>query len=261
VSLSGHSWRLRGGFALEQASPHYEQRSVLRPAVAAANRFGIAIPWHRAALVGALRDQYSDRLFASIGARNDRDVFVRMITEEADLLVPMLERPARVEQVQGLVDKRAVAVLDRFVQAGHGVFFQQLCTLICQVRTEAVLPSLSKAFRRWLVLLEQLQASPSHANYDSAEWRVVWQTLSQLRQHPHFDAIPHIRDRLLEILIRHEELRYWHREEILGLLRDWPPAYLQFEAEVFRRAVFDHSYDDKIETYDEVADALFHRTR
>lgn len=74
VSLSETSWRLRGGFALEQTSPHNEQRSALRPAVAAANRFGIHIPWHRAALAGgALRNLYADRFFASLGAQNDRD--------------------------------------------------------------------------------------------------------------------------------------------------------------------------------------------
>ncbi|MGC4117866.1 MAG: hypothetical protein QM765_25625 [Myxococcales bacterium] len=93
VSLSGTSWRLRGGFALEQASPHYEQRSALRPAVAAANRFGIEIPWHRAALTGELRELYADRFFACLGAHNDRDALVRMLTDESEAPRPAAGEP------------------------------------------------------------------------------------------------------------------------------------------------------------------------
>jgi hypothetical protein len=261
VSLSETSWRLRGGFALQPVSPYYEQRSALRPAVSAANRFAIDIPWHRAALTGALPDQYADRFFASLAAQNDRDVFLRMLTDGGELLVPLLERPQRVDQVLPLVDERVLPLLDRFVQAGHGLFFQQLCTLICQITTEAVRPSLAKAFRRWLVLLDLLQDSPAHANTDTPAWRVVWQTLSLLKKHLHFESIPHVRDRLLEILIRYPRLWSGHREDILRLLREWPAAYVQFETEVFREAVFEHFNEDKVESYDETADSLFHRTR
>ncbi|MEQ1728896.1 MAG: ATP-binding protein [Vicinamibacterales bacterium] len=262
VSLSASSWRLRGGFALEQTSPHHAQRSALRPAVAAANRFGIDIPWHRSALSGELRNVYADRLFANVGAQDDPDALVRILTDEAELVVPLLDEDRRVTHVLHLVDERLLPVLDGFVQAGHGVFFQQLCRLICRVDTDAVRRSLAKAFRRWLVLLDQLQASQNHAKADTSEWRVVWQTLSILRKHAHFDSIPHVRARLLEILIRHQQLWFGHREHILELLKDWPPAYLQFETEVFRQTDFDHHCrGNQVEIYDDIADALFRRVR
>ena len=257
LSLSDTSWRLRGGPAMEQASPHYDQRAALRPAVAAANRFGIDIPWHRAALAGPLRKVYADRFFASLGAQNDSEVFVRVLTEQADLLVPLLDEPGRVGSVLHLMDERLLPILDRFVQAGHGVFFQQLCRLLATVQTGAVQRSLTKAFRRWLVLLDELQASPDRANTDRAEWRVVWQTLSLLRQHPRFDFIPQARYRLLDVLNRHTQLWYGHRENILELLADWPPAYVQFEIEACRQAVFEHYRQSKLERYDDVADTLF----
>jgi hypothetical protein len=262
VSLSETSWRLRGGFALEQTSPHYEQRSALRPAVAAANRFGIDIPWHRAALAEAMRNLYADRFFASLGAQNDRDAFVQIVTDQAELLVPLLDQPTRVDHVLPLVDERLLPVLARFVQSGHAKFFQQLCRMICRVDTDVVRRSLAKAFRRWLVLLDQLQASSDRASPKTSEWQVVWQTLSLLREHIHFDSIPHVRDRLLEVLTRYQQqLWYGYRERILELLRDWPPAYLQFEFEVFHRAVFEHYQEDKVETYDDIADVLFQRVR
>jgi hypothetical protein len=260
VSLSETSWRLRGGPALEQTSPHCEQRAALRPAVAAANRFGIDIPWHRAEL-GALRSLYADRFFASLGTQGDPDAFVRIVTVDAEFLVPLLDDPKRVTHVLPLVDERLLPVLDRFIQAGNGVFFQQLCTLICRVDTAPVRRSLAKAFGRWLVLLEQLQAGPEHANIETPEWRVVWQTLSLLRKHVYFDSIPQARYRLLDVLIRHHHLQHWHRERILELLRDWPPAYLQFEIEVFRHADFEHYRENKVETYDDIADALFLKVR
>lgn len=82
-----------------------------------------------------------------------------------------------------------------------------------------------------------------------------------LQKHTHFVSIPQVRDRLLEVLTRYQQLSYAHRDHILELLRDWPPAYLQFEIEVFRRAVFEHYREDKVETYDDIADALFQRVR
>jgi hypothetical protein len=259
MSLSENGWRLRFGFALEQTSPHYEQRTALRPAVAAANRFGMNIPWHRAELNGDLGNVYADRFFTSLGAQNDRDTFLQILTNEAEQLVPLLDKPNRVDAVIHLVDERILPILDRFLQSGHGVFFEQMCRLICQVRTEAVRPVLTKAFRRWLVLLEQLQVRPAPADPDTPGWWTVWHTLPRLREHPHFFSIPQVRYRILDIVVRHQELGFGNREQLLKLLTEWPPAYLQFEREGFRAAEFGH-FPDAVERYDDIADALFRRT-
>jgi len=261
LSLSETGCRIHSGRALEPVRPHYDQRSALRPALAAANNFGIDFPWHRTALMDKQHNSYAERFFASLGAQNSSDSFIRMITDDAELLIPLLDSRNSVKNILPLIDERALPILDRFIQAGSGVFFQQLCSLICQIRTEVVLPSLTKVFRRWLVLLDQLQTSHDSMNSNKPEWRAVWQTLALLKKHPYFFAIPQIRYRLLEILTNPKPLLSRDRRGILELLRDWAPAYIQFETEVFRQVDYGHSYEDKVDIYDEIADTLFRRTR
>jgi hypothetical protein len=260
LSLSATSWQLKNGFALVPSSPHLDQRSALRPAIAAANRFGLDIAWHQAELDGALGERYADRFVSSLGARSDRDSFVQMCRQDPEKILPLLGTWGRARQVLHLVDERLLPMLDRFIQAGQGTFFQAMCTLILQIKTEAVLPSLTLAFRRWIALLNQLQSSPDHENSDTDEWRVVWQTMHSMRKHPYFESIPLAKEQLLELLLRHEKLWYSHREDILQMLRNWPPAYLQFESELFRLSPFGHHYEDKVMLYDEVANDLFWRT-
>lgn len=260
VSLSENGWRMRGGSALEPVSPHYEQRSALRPAVAAANRFGIDIPWHCSQLTSELRNLYADRFFASLGAQNDRERFLVELTENAEFLVPFLESDQRVRQILGLIDERVLPLLGRYLQSGPMAFFQQLCTLICQVQTPAVRPILVAAFRRWLVLQGAYQSNPARGQPKDPKRQVVWQTFSLLKEHPHFSSIPQVTERLLEVLNR-SQLSFWNRRTLLELLKEQPAAYMQFEAEVIHSEVFEHHFDDEVDTYDQTADVLFRRVQ
>jgi hypothetical protein len=256
VSLSESGWRLRGGSALEPNSPHYEQRSILRPALAAANRFGICIPWHRAQLTSELGSSYADRFFASLGALGNRDRFLAELNQNADAIVPLLDRPERASAIAHLVDERVLSVLARYVDSGPPRFFQALCILLCEVKEPVVRPVLATLFRRWLMLLDQLQSRKSRFDPNRAEWRAVWQTFSLLKRHPQFKSIPQVASRLLDVLTRHE-LHWVNKHDILAILKDEPSAYIRFEYSVVHSVVFEHYPQDEVDEYDTAADTLF----
>jgi hypothetical protein len=256
VALSETGWRLRGGPALESSSPHYEQRAALRPALAAANRFGVDIPWHRAQLMGEFRATYADRFFASLAAFDDRDRFLVELNVNEDLIVPLFDQPGRTQVLSRLVDERVLPILARHLASGPASLFQGLCTLVCHVDTSEVDPVLGAVFRRWLVLLDQLQSRDDRFNHNRPEWRAVWQTLSLLRRHPRVMFIPQVVPRLLQVLGRYQ-LHWVHKQDIMTTLERAPAAYLQFEQAVIHSSVFEHYFNDEVDRYDGVADALF----
>ena len=243
LSLSAQSWSIAdtGKRALR---PNITQRRALRPALVAANRFGIDVTWHQEQLRHA---QYARQFMASLGAQCDRDRFFEVLARDEELLVPQLANPRAIEAIRHLIDSRALRVLSRYIHAGTEHFFEHLCTLICQVDAGDVEPVLADLFQRWLLLIR--------ARTEQADGSTLWRIFQRITSHPRFVRIPQWVDRLIELLLK--PLPWHFRDDIAKLIERSPAAYCQFESLVLSSEQFEHYFDDNTDVYDNIADRLF----
>ena len=89
------------GTRSESIPQHKDVREKLRPALVAANRFGLRIPWHRDLLLGArshdswnrtnTNSGYVSALLASLGAQEDASRLYEELEEHGDVLLPRFD--------------------------------------------------------------------------------------------------------------------------------------------------------------------------
>jgi hypothetical protein len=78
-----------------------------------------------------------------------------------------------------------------------------------------------------------------------------------LVRHPRFTAIPRFEDRLLKLLLR--PLDRWDHPRVVDALAKSPQAYMGIERMFGKIGTFLHHPFDEVDTYDTIADDVFHR--
>jgi hypothetical protein len=136
-------------------------QALIRPAVAAANSFGLPNPWHEELMTGVLAATYVPKYLACLGARDDSGRFYEELGRHEDVLMPLLCDAQQAKPVSKYVDARIVPFLVRYVSSGTDEVFEGLCALALQVNApeiDAVLPGLlyrwTKRFDMRAVILQ-----------------------------------------------------------------------------------------------------------
>lgn len=156
-------------------------------------------------------------------------------------------------KLQNLVDVRAISILRLYIFAGTDDFFEQLCNLICEVKTAEVDAALAQVFERLAGIMRGPRSPLDEDLPRSRGLRVV-------TRHPRLWHVPHAVDRLLELALSSSHAS-WRRREIFELLRHQPAAYSYFESQVLHAEDFIHytARRDDVDFYDATADELFRR--
>lgn len=224
--------------------------ALLRPAIAAANRFGVSIPWHQELLTGVLATTYAHRFLASLGAQDDGDRFYEALDEQVDLLLPRLCTEAQAAPVLKYIDARIVPFLQRYISSGTDEFFEGLCILARHVNSpeiDAVLPGL---LHRWAQRFDIRSPMLQHdQNY------VLWRAFKRLTDHPRFEMINGWQSRLSSVL--QAQLAWYNAQDIVRVLERDPRSYTLIESRLFRATNWQHFYQDEIDRLDAAAERLF----
>ncbi len=224
--------------------------ALIRPAVAAANRFDISIPWHEELLSSVFSRTYIPRFLASLDAQNDRERFHEELAAYADLLLPYLCRAAVPTPAARHVEARIVPLLLRHTSTGSDEFFETLCTLVLQLNTPEVDPVLSGLFFRFVQSFDLQSTNVQHTLNQG-----LWRGFNQLARHPRFEMIAGWQSRLAPLL--GAQLDWFHRENILRVLEKSPRSYLLIESQLFRATNWRHFYQDEIDRLEAAAERLF----
>ncbi len=226
-------------------------RALLRPALAAANRFGLAVRWHDEML--ARGDHVGQRYVSEfLGALVRQGDPVRLRDElemHGSILLPLLGVHGA-SDVSRIVDHRLIPVLRRFANAGTDALLETLTWTARCIDDPAVDPLLAQLFHRWTRRFRPLDSSPQHLRSIP-----LWRAFGNLTGHCRFRQIPNYDLQLAELL--KINLQWFHKNAIVAALGDSARMYATHEAMLLRAAPFEHFMRDEVDRLDDAADRLF----
>ncbi|MHA7685899.1 HEAT repeat domain-containing protein [Cupriavidus sp. PET2-C1] len=226
-------------------------RASLRPAIAAANRWDLPIPWHSRMLEEDRFDAYAGKFVDCLAACGDLTVFYREMARYEGILMPsILSSKIRAENIQPVVNESMVPFLTRYLGSGHDAFLVGLCTVAGHIRSSAVDDVLEGLLARWHGRFNLAEPSAQHnENID------FWVAFHRLSRHPRFDNIRDWDIRLEEIL---RGLMDGHqRDDVLKTLCRSSRMYRTIETQLFRRWTLTHYRNDIVDILENEADRLF----
>ena len=238
-----------GGIQLCRRDNHAATRAALRPAVAAANRAGIPMPWH----VKLLSDsKYLSSFVEHLGAMNDADRFYQELSVNADQILPRLNDSFQFEPIRKLIDERIVPYLSRYSSVGTDGLLEVLCAMAGRVDAPSIDSPLALLFDRWIHRFDLKNKKAQHDHNTP-----LWRAFGRLRSHPRFLHIPNYDHRLIDLLLL--PLRWFHKNDLVSVVLESPRSYTRLEMMLFKAAPFEHWFEDDVDRLDAAAEALFHR--
>ena len=196
--------------------------ALLRPAIAAANRFGLPVPWHEELMTGVLSSSYVPKYLVCLGALNYSDRFYEELAKQEGVLISHLCKAAQATPVLKYIGVRIVPFLARHVSSGTDEIFEGLCTLALRISTPEIDGVLAGLFYRWTKRFDWtsavLQNDENHA---------LWRGFNRLSEHPRFNMIDRWQPRLAEAL--RAPMSWYRAENIVRVLERDPRSYIRIE--------------------------------
>jgi len=222
----------------------------LRPAIAAANRFDLPMPWHSERLRWPWVSTYGMRFIASLGAQGDADRLYQALESDADILLPLLGSFDGLKATESLLDERLAPILHRYLLLGDDVFFESLCNLVQRILSPAATPLLLGLLGRWASHFDVTSHAPQAANIK------LWRGFARIKEHPRFCEVTGWRRTLENVLSANIE--WFHKQDIVRVLESDPGSYVTIESRLSREEDWVHFNRSEIDSLDEAADRLFH---
>lgn len=237
------SWTSTGGTST---------RERLRSAIAAANRFGLPMPWHDERLRRPWVSTYAALFIASLGAQGDPDRLYQALEADGDILLPFLGRLDGLTATGPLLDDRLAPIVHRCLFLGDDAFFESLCNLVRRISSQAAIPLLSGLLSRWA---SRFDATSPHVHDNDIE---LWRGFARLSEHPRFRDVVGWRKILESVLA--SNMRWFHEQDIVRVLEGDPGSYVTIETRLSREENWVHFNISEVDRLDEAAERLFHET-
>lgn len=238
------------GPQVEYRDNHAGVRSALRPAVAVANRFGVANLWHEPAIS---QEPYLTAFFEQLALAGDATRFYGELEQRPDAFQLLFASIDRVRRVQNVLDIRIVPLLYRHAKAGSDDFLEGLCEVARLIDAPSIDPVLETLFTRWRQRFDLKKKTPQHQHKIS-----LWRAFGSLSRHPRFRSIRDYDLRIAELLSL--PMNWIHRRELVDVIARSPRAYVRIELLLAKDASFDHGLSEDVDHLDAVADHLFTMT-
>jgi hypothetical protein len=222
----------------------------IRPAIAAANRFGLPNPWHDELMTGALSTSYVPKFLQCLAGMKDSDRFYEALYLHEDVVIPALCNYANAKPVLGYVDARIVPALERLATGGTDELFDGLCTLALEVKTPEIDHLLSVLWARWTQL-----NTPSGPGSVPSGSLGLWRGFKRLTEHPRFLYIEGWQTRLAPVLT--VQTPWMYSDDISQVLERSPRSYVTIENRLYWATNWVHMYRDEIDRLDRSADKVF----
>jgi hypothetical protein len=224
----------------------------LRPAIAAANRFGLPIPWHTKQLNGPLGEIYASDFLACLAFQGDAARFYAALAQNEEVLMPALCLKAQSLSAKLEIDARLVPALMRFLSVGGDDLFEGLCILAKCIEAPEIQPILEGLLHRWIRRFDVQTNLPQ--NNDSIS---LWRSFARLTEHSRFDTISSWPQHLEAVL--KAPMAWYHAQSIVRVLERDSGSYALVEARLFKETNWEHYREDEVDRLDRAAEALFGR--
>ena len=224
--------------------------TLIRPAIAAANSFGLPISWQRELMSSACSRDFVQKYLACLGALNDSSRFYEELSKYEDVLISSLCDANQCEPVYKYIDARIIPTLMRYISSVTDELFEGLCMLALQLNIPEIDPVLSGLLYRWSQRADR-QSSSSQHDFNPPLWR----GFQRLTEHPRFASISgwmHLLEQALQ-----KRINRFHAQDILRVLERDPRSYTLIESRLLSTENWDHCYQEEIDRLDAAAERLF----
>ncbi len=218
VHFTRSGYMIGGGYA-DQISNRRDLRVALRPAVVAANKFDLTIPWHRDLLGGDRHSTYAHEFIDCLVACDNSTRFYDELAQNEDLLMPYIGDITRIGPILKYIDTRIVALLNRHARAGTDKFFEALCMLAHRINAPEIDSILSDLFHRWTQRFEPRSPEVQHSDNNP-----LWRAFSYLAGHPRFELIQGWEIRVSAVL--HANISWFHKNNLVRVFGTQPTRLL-----------------------------------
>jgi len=225
-------------------------RERIRPAIAAANSFGIPVHWQEALMTGYLASIFVPRYLACLGALDSSERFYEHLDRHEQDLMPYLCDVSKSEPVRKYIDRRIIPMLSRYAFAGTDEMFEGLCTLAAQIDDPEIDPVIRGLLVRWQGRFDVRSPLPQHSTNPP-----LWRGFKRLVEHPQFQAINDWRSHLSTVL--QAQVAWYHADEIVRVLERDPRSYVLIESRLFKALNWEHFAQDEIDRLEDAAERLF----
>ncbi|MEK1972780.1 hypothetical protein WOB87_06695 [Vibrio parahaemolyticus] len=239
--VAQHQWTTKGS----SKSPN----SLLRPAVAAANSFGLSVPWLERLMSERWSKSFVKEYLKCLCSMSDSTRFYEELSKYEDVMIEFLCDPSVYAYVKKHIDIRIVPLLMRYVASGTDELFEGLCTLALQVDCPEIDPVLNGLFYRWSQRFDKTSGAQHDVNPH------LWRGLRRLTEHPRFTNITDWIAMLEQVLM--SPLSRFHTQDLVRVLERDPRSYISIESRLFKSENWGHFNVEEIDRLDNAADSLF----
>ncbi|MEM0653396.1 hypothetical protein AAFL31_16480 [Klebsiella huaxiensis] len=226
--------------------------SLIRPAIVAANHFGLPIPWQNELMTRVWSDSFVREYLTCLSALNDSSQFYEMLSKYEDILITYLCNQDKNGPVRKFIDERIIPTLMRYVSSGTDETFEGLCMLTLLINTPKIEPVLLGLLYRWAQHFDNNSSISQHyINHH------LWRGFSLLTEHPRFTSINDWMDLLEKVL--QTPINRFYAQHIIRVLESDPRSYILIESRLLTEENWEHYRQEEIDRLDDAAEKMFQR--
>ena len=228
--------------------------SLIRPAIVAANWFGVEIHWQESMFKGAFIRKKLERVLSCISVSANAEVLYELLHRYPEELLGPLGSHPLCEHIGPLIDDRIVPILAANLASGPVGRLESLSRLARKIQGPEIDRVLAYIFNRWIGHFKGRQTGEglelSHE---------YWRAFRELTSHPRFKLIKNWPEELVPILYS-PDLAWFRKQDIARVLEGDRRSYIHLENVLFKSQDWEHFNHEEIDLLDEACDRLFNET-
>ena len=253
--VPGISFR-SGGYTVASRRVSYSGRqetsgSLIRPAIVAANSYGIEIHWQGSMFKGAFVGKNVERVLSCISVSGNAEILYELRQRYPEEFLGPLGSHPLCEHIGPFIDDRIVPLLAANLTSGTAEMLESLSRLARKIQGPEIDRVLAFIFSRWI---GHFKGQQTGEGFELSHQ--YWRAFRELASHPRFELIENWPEKLVPILYS-PDLAWFRKQDVARVLEGDPRSYIHLENVLFKSQAWEHFYHEEIDLLDQSCDRLF----
>ena len=245
-----------GGYTVASRRVSYSGRqegsgALIRPAIVAANSYGVEIHWQESMFKGTFVGKNVERVLSCISVSGNAEILYGLLQQYPKKFLGPLGSHPLCEHIGPLIDDRIVPILAANLTSGTAEMLESLSRLTRKIQGPEIDRVLAFIFSRWIGHFIGRQTGEGFEL--SHEY---WRAFRELTGHPRFELIENWPEELVPILYS-TDLAWFRKQDVARVLERDPRSYIHLENVLFKSQDWEHFYHEEIDLLDQSCDRLF----